>query len=199
MNHPRNRLLRWLLDTLLLPLAIVIVLIEDVLWKGALLVLRRVNAWPPVRALQIRLGQLPATIALPLFLIPEVLSHVAGAYATLLLAQGRWAAALAVGVLVKGSSMLVIVWIYQSCAETLLQVAWFARLHHWALAARDWAIAAVAPIRARARAMLTTLGHQLRTWLAQLRGDPPASQPLHLRRRLLAWRTRIATWLGTRR
>ncbi len=194
MTRPNNRVLRFLLDTLLVPIAVVIVLIEDVLWAGALALLRRVNDLPAVRALRVQLERLPAAIALPLFLVPESVSHIAGAYATVLLAQGRVKAAILVGGLVKGLCTLLLVWIYQCCEETLLRVAWFARLHHWALAARDWAKAKFAPLRARARAMLAPLGAALRAGLARLRGEA-ASPPLNPGWRLRAWRDRFAIWL----
>ncbi len=191
---PRHRFRRFVLDTLLIPIAVLIVVIEDVLWAGALALLHRINDLGPVRALRVQVERLPASIALPLFLVPEVVSHVAGAYATLLLAQGRIVAAILVGVLIKGTSMLVMVWIYQSCEETLLRVPWFARLHHWAMAVRDWALAQVGPIRARLRAALAGLQHWVQGWLAPYRQDM-RGRPLHLRSRLLAWRARFSVWI----
>jgi hypothetical protein len=195
MNRPRNRVLRFLLDALLIPLAVLIVLIEDVLWAGALRLLRGLSDLPALRAAQARVGRWPAAVALPLFLVPETLSHIAGAYSTLLLAQGRLLSAILVFTLVKGVCTLVLVWIYQACEATLLRVTWFAWLHHHALLARDWALALVAPLRASMRARLAAL----RVMLAPILG-PARGSGARLRFRLRAWRVRLTTWLaGIRR
>ena len=195
MTRPRNRFLQFLFDIVLIPIAVLIVLIEDVLWAGALALLRSTNDLAAVRAMRVHLERLPAHIALPLFLVPEILSHIAGAYATVLLAQGRIISAIMVGGLVKGICTLLLVWIYQCCEETLMRVAWFARLHHWALRVRDWAKSQVAPIRERMRARLGPLMVTLRTWLAPFRGAAEGRK-LNLRRRLLAWRTRFSGWMA---
>lgn len=194
MTRPRNRYLQLLLDTLLIPIAVLIVLIEDVLWAGALALLRAMNDMAAVRAMRVHLERLPASIALPLFLVPETISHIAGAYATVLLAQGRIMSAIIVGGLVKGICTLLLVWIYQCCEETLMRVAWFARLHHWALAVRDWAFAQVGPMRARVRAALAPMGTTLRDWLAPFRREA-TGRKLNLRSRLLAWRARFSAWI----
>jgi hypothetical protein len=194
MTRPRNRFLRILLDALLIPLAVLIVLIEDVLWVGAIRLLHGIQDLGPVQALRVQLERVPASIALPLFLVPETLSHVAGAYATLLLAQGHLVAAILVGVLVKGTCTLILVWIYQCCEETLLRVTWFARLHHTALAIRDWALSQVGPMRDQVRAWSAPMLAAMRSWLARLRGDA-AGQPINPRRRFLAWKSRLAVWL----
>jgi len=191
MNRPRTPILRFLLDALLIPLAVLIVLIEDVLWVGALRLLRGLNDLPAIRAAQARVGRWPASVALPLFLVPETLSHVAGAYATLLLAQGRLITAALVFTLVKGICTLALVWIYQACQETLLRVAWFAWLHHRALQARDWAIAMIAPLRAQMRARLAMMRALLAPFLSSVGGSR-----LRLHYRLRAWRARFAGWVA---
>lgn len=194
MTRPRNRYLQLLLDTLLIPIAVLIVVIEDVLWVGALALLRGMNDMAAVRAMRVHLERLPASVALPLFLVPEAISHIAGAYATVLLAQGRILAAIIVGGLVKGVCTLLLVWIYQCCEETLMRVAWFARLHHWALAVRDWAFAQVGPMRARVRAALAPIGAMLRDWLAPFRREA-AGREFNVRSRLLGWRSRFSAWI----
>lgn len=195
MNRPRNRAVQFLLDIVLIPIAVLIVLIEDVLWVGALAMLRAVTDWTPVRAMRVHLERLPAHIALPLFLVPEIMSHVAGAYATVLLAQGKIFSAIIVGGLVKGICTLLLVWIYQCCEETLMRVPWFARLHHWALGVRDWAKAQVGPMRERLRTRLAPLMAFLRARLAPFRGMT-AGRKLNLRLRLLAWRARFSGWVA---
>jgi hypothetical protein len=188
-SKPRTRIIGWLLDTLLIPLAVLIVLFEDVLWAGALALVRRIDALGPVRALHARLGALPASVALPLFLVPETISHLAGAYATVLLAQVHVVGATLMVVGVKGVSTLVVVWIYQACADTLLRVAWFAWLHGQALRIRDWAKAQVAPLRARARAWLAAVRVRLRV--------RSSAFGFYARLRLRAIRVRLSDWIAT--
>jgi len=156
MARPTNRVLRWLLDTLLIPIAVLLILLEDVLWAGALAALRRLDDLPAVQFLRVRLERLPASIVLPLFLVPEALSHLAGFYVTVLLAQGHVGAALAM-ITVKLVCKLLLVWIYTTCEETLLGVPWFARFHHWTMRLLDWAKAQVGPLKARLRALLVRL------------------------------------------
>ena len=195
MTRPRNRVLQFLLDIVLIPIAVLIVVIEDVLWAGALTLLRRMTDLAAVRAMRVHLERLPAHIALPLFLVPETLSHIAGAYATFLLAQGRLVSAILFGVLVKGICTLLLVWIYQCCEETLMRVPWFVRLHDWALRVRDWAKAQVGPMRARARALMAPPAALVHEWLAPFRGADMARK-LNLRLRLLAWRARFSGWVA---
>jgi hypothetical protein len=141
-------------DILLLPIALLMVLVEDVLWRAARAILRRVAALPPVRRARCRLAGLPASAVLPLFLVPEAISHLAGLAATVLLAQGHVRTAILLAVLVKGGATLTVVWIYESASATLLAVGWFARLHGAVLAVRGWALDKVAPLH---RAVLNRL------------------------------------------
>lgn len=181
MNRPRHPALRWLLDTLLIPVAVLLILLEDVLWAGALAVLRalRRHAW--VQAAQARLAALPAWVVLPLFVVPEALSHVAGFYVTILLAQGHVTAAMTM-IAAKLVCKLMLVWIYTTCQDTLMRVAWFARFHHWTTAWLAWAKAHLGPIKERFRAMLARL-----RWRREEAG-------LRLRSRLRAMRV----WMSRR-
>jgi hypothetical protein len=135
------------LDLLLLPLALLVVVLEHVLWAGSRAILHGIAGLGVVRAAQIWLSLLPPYAAIPLFLVPDLCSHAAGIWATVLLAQGHVVAATTIAVLFKGIATLVLVWIYQACEPALLRVAWFARLHHNVLAARRWVLDGVRPMR----------------------------------------------------
>ena len=135
------------IDLLLLPPALLLVVIEHVLWAGSRALLRAVAGLGAVRAAQLWLGLLPPHAAVPLFLVPELASHGAGLWATVLLARGHLVAATAIAVLIKGIATLVLVWIYQACEPALLRVAWFARVHEAVLAMRRWILDRVAPLR----------------------------------------------------
>lgn len=168
------RLLRRLLNILLLPLALLMVVLEDVVWAGALAVLRGLRRAAPVRALEARLRTLSGYAALPLFLVPEAVGFAGKLWAIALLAGGHPLAALQVYVLIRLACTLIAVFIYQACEAALLQVAWFARAVGWVHAARDWAVGLLRPALATRRALLGRgRGRLTLRWLAirrRLRG-----------------------------
>jgi hypothetical protein len=135
------------LDLLLLLPALLWVVLEHVLWAGSRAVLRGIGSLGVVRAAHVWLGLLPPYAAVPLFLVPDLCSHAAGIWATVLLARGHVVAATLIAVLFKGVATLALVWIYQACEPALLRVAWFARLHHNVLAARSWVLDKMRPLR----------------------------------------------------
>jgi len=125
-------------DILLLPPALAYVVVERVFWAGAKSLLVQAARIDAVAAVQVRLERLPAWVVLPMFLVPEVFSHVGGFWASYLLVRREWVGALLVGGLVKGTATLAEVWIYQSCEGTLLSVQWFAWVHGQFMRGRDW-------------------------------------------------------------
>lgn len=165
--HPRRRWRR-LLDAALLPFALVIVITEDVLWAGAKSLLGEINRLRFMRILRLRIARLPVAYALPLFLVPEIVSHLFEVYAAVLLARGFFQAAVTVEVLGKGVATLIVVWIYQACAPTLLKVRWFARVHRAALELRFWTLARVGSLFVRMSSGLH-LGSGRARWLVQRR------------------------------
>ena len=178
MDPLPRRLLAWLLDALLLVPALLLVLGEHVLWQGSRAVLRALAGVPLVKSLHLWLGLLPPSLALPLFLIPEVFSHASEFGTAFLLAKGHVAAATLLVVLGKGVATLILVWIYQACEPALLRVRWFARVHHAVLRARAALLARFAPIR--------------RTVLIRLRRAAPGGA---VARRFRRWRKRLASGL----
>jgi hypothetical protein len=150
LTQPIPRRRRWgrlARNILLLPPAVIYVVIEHVFWAGAKRLLAQAARLPAVSALQNRLAKLPPAAVLPLFLIPEIFSHVAGFWATDLLVRREWTAAMLIGVFVKGSATLMEVWIYQTCEPALMSVGWFAWLHRQILRARDWVADRTKPAR----------------------------------------------------
>ena len=150
MPHPSRRLI----NLLLLPLALLLVVLEDVIWAGALAVLRGLRRASPVRALEAWLRTLSGYAALPMFLVPEILGKVGELWAFALLASGHPVAGVETYVLIRLVGTLIAVFIYQACEPALLQIAWFARAVGWVHAVRDWAVSLVRPALARMRALL---------------------------------------------
>ncbi|MCC6718845.1 MAG: hypothetical protein IT555_13255 [Acetobacteraceae bacterium] len=168
------RLLRRLLNIVLLPLALLMVVLEDVVWAGALAVLRALRQAPPIRALDARLRSLPGYAALPLFLVPEVLGKLGEVWSIALLAGGHTVAAVEAYVLIRLVCTLIAVFIYQACEVALLRIRWFAVGVGWVHAVRAWALALMRPAVAWLRALLRrSRGRVTLRWLAirrRLRG-----------------------------
>ena len=148
----RSALRRRLLDALLLPAALVVVVLEDVMWAGARAVLRALVRLPPVRRLHHQMGRLPGWAAVPLFVLPEGMGRAGEVWAVALLLRGHTVSFLVVYGLVRVLATLLAVFVYQACEQALLRIAWFATLVRWALASRDWALAKLRPLRDRMQA-----------------------------------------------
>jgi len=174
--EPNIRRRRWgavARDVLLLPPALLYVFIERVFWIGARRLLRQAARAPAVEAMQNALHTLPAWAVLPLFLVPEVFSHIGGFWATALLVHRKWVAATMVGVFVKGTATLMEVWIYQSCEDALLSVRWFSWVHGQAMRGRDWVYSRIRPVLRRLAGSRAGIGRRflaLRSVLARRLG-----------------------------
>jgi hypothetical protein len=155
----------WLLNLVLLPVAVLVLLLEDVVWAGAMAVLRAAIAWAPVRRTRAWLATLSGYAALPLFMVPEILGRVGEIWAVALLVEGHLASGVMVYALVRLVATLVAVFIYQACEAALLRIGWFARAVGWLHVARAWAVGLIRPALARVR-LAARLGRG--RWLAQV-------------------------------
>ena len=171
----RPRWLRRLQDSLLLPIALVVIVLEDVLWRGARVVLRQLNGLPAIAALRTQLGRLPGWAALPLFLLPELAGRLGDIWFALLLYRGHLVRAVLAYAAVRALATLLAVFIWQACSVALLQMRWFAAVVGWIERVRDWALASTAVLRAKVR-------------LLRWRGRAGATHRVRvLRRGLLGW------------
>lgn len=142
----RSMAIRWR-DWLLFPFALLFVLFEAVYGLAAQLLLATLAGLPGMTRARAAVAKLPAGVVLPLFVVPEAISHLAGFGATYLLARGQFVAAIGLAVVVKGAATLATVWIYQAASATLLAVTWFARAHGWVMTARAWTLRRIQPAR----------------------------------------------------
>lgn len=177
---------RHLLNALLLPAALVVVLLEDVVWAGARAVLRWFARLRAVRGLQSLMGRLPGWAALPLFAGAECIAKAGEVWAVALLVRGHAVSAVLVYALVRLFSTLLAVFIYMACETELLRIAWFAALVRWVVAVRDWSLARLQPLRARLNAVAqSTPGAVMRRFMSLRRW---------LDRRIAGRRVRPARW-----
>lgn len=160
---------RRLRDAVLLPVALVVILVEDVVWQGSLALLSRVSRLPFMQATRRALSRLSGWAALPLFLIPEAAGKVGELWAALLLVHGHVVSAVMAYALVRLVATLIAVFIWQACSVALLRLAWFARIIGWIEMARDWALARIAPLRAVVRRLTSRGGGRIWRRVAILR------------------------------
>ncbi len=146
--------MRRLRDIVLLPLALLVVVLEDVLWAGAALALRWLSALPPIRRLAAWLATVPAWAALALFLVPEVGGKLAELWALALMAQGYVTSGAIAYLVIRVVASLIVVFIYHACEATLLRVRWFAWMVGQVRRIRDWAMAKIRPWRSVVRSFL---------------------------------------------
>jgi hypothetical protein len=119
-----------------MPLAVVVVLGEYVLWRGARAVLRRIAQATWIERLRRSLARLPPVAAVALFLVPDTLSHLGFFVSAWLAWIGQDRLGVACYVVTKAVATLIAVWIYQACEPALLRVRWFAAAHGWLTALR---------------------------------------------------------------
>ncbi|MDE2582072.1 MAG: hypothetical protein KGL52_10580 [Rhodospirillales bacterium] len=145
-----KRRARWWLargtNLLLVVPALLVVLSEQVLWAGARQILRGIGGLGMVRTAHLWLRLLPPYAALPVFLVPDLFSHVSEIWAAVLLTRGHVVTAAVLWVLGKGLATVILVWIYQACEPALLRVRWFARALHALVALRSRLLARVRPL-----------------------------------------------------
>jgi hypothetical protein len=126
-------------DLALLPIALVVVVLEDVVWAGLRALLGTVAHLGPLRRLEAQIAALPGWAALPLFLIPEGVGKLGEFWALALLVHGQAWAAGAVYVGVRLVATLMAVFVYRACERTLLGYRWFAALMGVVEHVRHWA------------------------------------------------------------
>ena len=163
MNAARLR------DLVLLPIALVVVVLEDVVWAGLMVLLKALNNLSHVRRLGAWLGTLPGWAALPLFLVLEILGRLGEFWAFALLVHGHMTAGVTVYLTVRLIGTLLAVFVYQSCAAALLRYAWFATLVRWFGRIKHWAIDLIAPWRAWLRTVLGNTRSRIAWRLSALR------------------------------
>lgn len=158
-----------LLRPLLVALGVVVVLIEEVLWKA----LGRLMAWlgrlPLVARAEEFIRRLPPYPAMALFLLPIAVILPFKFAALWLMAKGRFLTGLAVLLAAKVSGMAVWARLYALCRPSLLTLGWFAKLEATLLRWRAWAHEILDRIEAyqRARQMVRNAVAAVRNWVGE--------------------------------
>jgi hypothetical protein len=193
----RSRTLRNRLLSPLVYLAALILLMEDWFWDLGLRLVRLVVAWPPLKALELRIIALPPYGALCAFVLPAVLLLPVKILALLAIASGHPISGVAVIIVAKIGGAALVARLYVLTLPKLLTLAWFARWHgkfmelkdHWVgrLKASD-AFRRVSMLSAMMRA---SARRALRRMRPRGLGSRRASRPARMLRRYIAiWRAR---------
>ena len=147
-----------IIDALLFPVALLVVLLEDVVWVAARNLLRGAAKLAVSRHLSRWLGTLPGWAALPLFAVPELLGRVSEGWALYLLLHHHTLAGAAAYIVGRGVATLFALFIFQACKPALMRLRWFAWTIGRVGAIRDWARARLAPAIAQLRRMAGVSG-----------------------------------------
>jgi hypothetical protein len=125
---------------------------------------------------------LPPWAALGVFVVPLLALAPLKFLEVFFIAKRNWLGAAAVLLLAKLMGLGVTAFVFDATRDKLLQMGWFARVYHWFIWARGWALAQTEPIRERLRQI---------AWLLQpQRAGRFLRRVLRLRRR--AYRSRPA-------
>ena len=154
-------------------LAAVWVLGEEWLWNQFTVLLARLAQLAGLRRLEAVIARQHQYVLLALFAVPLVLMVPFKLYSFYLIGTGRAYRGLMVLVTAKVLGTALVTRLYVIGQDKLLAIAWFASLHHWVLAKKQW---------------LHDELHQL-AWLEEARQI--ARQALdYLKTKIAAWRGR---------
>jgi hypothetical protein len=194
----RSRTLRNRLLSPLVYLAALLLLMEDWFWDLGLGLVKLVVAWPPLKALELRIVALPPYPALCAFVLPAMLLLPVKILALLAIASGHPFSGVAVIVVAKIGGAALVARLYILTLPKLLTLAWFARWHGKFMNLKDhWIGRLKASDAFRRVSMLSAMMRATaRRTLDRLRprgsfGRRHASRPARMLRRFIAiWRAR---------
>lgn len=174
-------LLRLLLRRLLIGLAGVILLIEEVVWEALEPAITWLHGLRLLQRLDALLRQVSPWTAVAIFLVPEAVIVPTKFLALWLMAAGHAGLGMTLFVTIKLLGTAVTVYLFAALKPKLMEIAAFrvcydaimrfkAMVHAylqaqpWYVAARDKALATVRDLRARARAAVARVREELRAW-----------------------------------
>ncbi|BAE50152.1 hypothetical protein [Paramagnetospirillum magneticum] len=128
-----------LVSALLVPPAVILLLLEEVIWAGLKALMARLGRLPLVARLEARIQALPPLGAAALFLAPGAVMFPFKLMALWAITQGHVLWGLLVLLTAKLTATALFARIYTLCKPTLMTVAWFVRLHDWINGVKAWA------------------------------------------------------------
>jgi hypothetical protein len=164
--------LKRLLTPPLIVLAALLMWIEEWLWEHLKTFTGWVAKFPLIRWFERFVERLPPYPTMALFLLPGAVLLPVKIGAVWLMTHGHWlwGMGLIVGAKVLGTAIAARA--YVVCKPKLMTIGWFARLHDWLIATRDWLYSRMAamPLYQLTRAKLAAMKQSIRRVLRHLRG-----------------------------
>lgn len=183
--------LKRLLTPPLIVLAALLMWLEEWLWEHFKVLTAWIAKLPLIRWFEHVIERLPPYPTMALFLLPGAVLFPVKLGAVWLMAHGHVLIGVGVIVAAKLLGTAIVARSYVVCKPKLMMIGWFARLHDWLIATRNWLYAAIQamPLYQATRAKLSAMKQAVSRVLRKLRG----------RRGIAArWRA-IRRWLRRRR
>jgi len=134
----RRSLLKRLTTPPLVVLAVLVMLVEEHLWRALARLGAWVGRWPPLAAAEARLAAAPVAVCLAALLAPATLLLPVNAVVVWLMAAGHFGVGLVVLLAAKLAATAMVARIYAICLPKLETVGWFVRVRDAVVAAKDW-------------------------------------------------------------
>lgn len=119
-------------------LAALFLFVEECLWKWSLAATAWVARARVVRALETRLGRLPAWAAVVVFFLPGLLLLPVKIAAVFLIGKGHVASGMGVILAAKVLGTAVVARFFSICKPTLMGIPWFHKGHDWILSVKGY-------------------------------------------------------------
>ena len=157
-----------IVSVLLVPVAVLLMLFEEYLWRGLKALMARLGRLPAVALVEARIQALPPRWAAAVFLIPGIVLFPFKLAALWAMANGHLLWGLLVLIAAKLVATALFARLYTLCQPALMTVPWFVRLHDALTRAKRWAHERLdnwGPWRL-AKRQIGRLGARVRIWAA---------------------------------
>ena len=183
--------LKRLLTPPLIVLAALLMWVEEWLWEWLKVITGWVAKFPLIRWYEHIIQRLPPYPTMFVFLLPGICLFPVKVGALWLMTHGHVLVGLAVILAAKVLGTAIVARSYVLCQPKLMTIHWFARLHDWLIATRDFLYGRIRamPLFQAVQTRLSRWKHAIRSLFAKLRGKGML---------MLRWRA-IRRWLGRRR
>ena len=177
-SHPPRRIL----SALLMPLGVILMLLEEYLWRGLKALMARLGRLPVVARVEARIIGLSPPWAAVVFLVPGVVLFPFKLAALWAIANGHILWGLLVLAAAKLTATALFARLYTLCKPTLMTVGWFVRLHDMMTRAKLWAHAKLESwgVWRLARRAIDRLRSRVRVVLSASSSSSPSTRRLPL-------------------
>ena len=135
ISKPRNRFL----SVILVPLGVILMLVEEYLWRGLKAMMARLGRLPLVARIEAHIITLSPGWAAVVFLVPGIVLFPFKLAAIWAMANGHLLWGLVVLLMAKLTATALFARLYTLCKPALMTVPWFVRLHDMMTRAKAWA------------------------------------------------------------